>query len=166
MSLEEVFHGKKFCFRIVRCLASGRKKNVILDVDILPGCQNGTKVIFQGAGHERRDGSRQDIVFQIEEIQHERFSRIRADLTMDARFDVSSAGGMNGGDVSFQGVDGQELVFTVPCPTNGQLSGIHLFPSGGMPTRDGDQRGQLYFRYIIFVFRCNLPSHLSGVGGR
>lgn len=156
MSLEELFHGKKFCFRIVRCLVSGRKKNVILDVDIPPACQNGTKVIFRGAGHERRDGSRQDIVFRIEEIQHERFSRIRADLTMDARFNVSSAGDMNGADVCFQGVDGQELVFTVPNSTNGQLSGIHLFPSGGMPTRDGDQRGQLYFRYVILVFDANL----------
>jgi len=48
---------------------------VVLDVDVPPGCRAGTKIVFRDAGHERRDGMKQDLVFVVREAKHERFVR-------------------------------------------------------------------------------------------
>ncbi len=48
---------------------------MVLDVDVPPGCRAGTKIVFRDAGHERRDGMKQDLVFVVREVKHERFVR-------------------------------------------------------------------------------------------
>ncbi|KAF8627050.1 hypothetical protein AX17_006390 [Amanita inopinata Kibby_2008] len=75
LTLEDLFHGKRLCFRITRRYLSGKTKGVVLDVDIPAGCRVGTKILFRDAGHERLDGMRQDVVFVIGEIKHKRFVR-------------------------------------------------------------------------------------------
>ena len=54
---------------------TGKTKAVVLDVDVPPGCRAGTKIVFRDAGHERRDGMKQDLVFVVRELKHERFVR-------------------------------------------------------------------------------------------
>ena len=48
---------------------------MVLDVDVPPGCRSGTKIVFRDAGHERRDGTKQDLVFVVREAKHKRFVR-------------------------------------------------------------------------------------------
>lgn len=118
-----------------------------MDVDVPPGCNNGTKIIFPSAGHERRDGSRQDIIFLIEEVEHARLSRSRrADLTMHVRLPWLDNLNEKEGKVYFKGVDGQELVLTVNYAKDRRLSGTCHFPSAGMLFREGTGRGKLVVR--------------------
>jgi DnaJ family protein B protein 4 len=88
LTLEDVFHGRRLCYRITRRYLSGKTKGVVLDVDIPAGCRPGTKIVFRDAGHERRDGTRQDLVFIVQEEKHERFVRGRE----------WDGGGRDGGD--------------------------------------------------------------------
>lgn len=41
--------------------------------------------LFLGAGHEKEDGTEQDIISIVEETTHERFVRVKEDLTLDVR---------------------------------------------------------------------------------
>ena len=75
LTLEDIFHGKRVCYRIKRRYLTGKTKAVVLDVDVPPGCRAGTKIVFRDAGHERRDGMKQDLVFVVREVKHERFVR-------------------------------------------------------------------------------------------
>ncbi|KIL67692.1 hypothetical protein M378DRAFT_197091 [Amanita muscaria Koide BX008] len=75
LSLEDIFHGKRLCYRITRRYLSGKSKGVVLDVDVPAGCRSGTKIVFRDAGHERRDGTKQDMVFLVQHAKHERFVR-------------------------------------------------------------------------------------------
>ncbi|KAF8631375.1 hypothetical protein AX15_002430 [Amanita polypyramis BW_CC] len=75
VALEDLFRGKRICFRIKRRYLSGKTKSVVLDVDVPVGCRAGTKIVFRDAGHERRDGTKQDLVFVVTEVRHERFVR-------------------------------------------------------------------------------------------
>ncbi|KIL67688.1 hypothetical protein M378DRAFT_273015 [Amanita muscaria Koide BX008] len=43
LSLEDIFHGKRLCYRITRRYLSGKSKGVVLDVDVPAGCRSGTK---------------------------------------------------------------------------------------------------------------------------
>lgn len=75
LTLEDIFRGKRLCYRIRRRYLTGKTKAVVLDVDVPPGCRSGTKIVFRDAGHERRDGTKQDLVFVVREAKHERFVR-------------------------------------------------------------------------------------------
>ena len=75
LTLEDIFRGKRLCYRIKRRYLSGKTKAVVLDVDVPSGCRSGTKIVFRDAGHERRDGTKQDLVFVVREAKHERFVR-------------------------------------------------------------------------------------------
>jgi hypothetical protein len=75
LTLEDIFRGKRLCYRIKRRYLTGKTKAVVLDVDVPPGCRSGTKIVFRDAGHERRDGTKQDLVFVVREATHERFVR-------------------------------------------------------------------------------------------
>ncbi|KAK2460300.1 hypothetical protein APHAL10511_007689 [Amanita phalloides] len=75
LTLEDIFRGSRLCYRIRRRYLSGKTKAVVLDVDVPAGCRSGTKIVFRDAGHERRDGTRQDLVFIVREVKHARFVR-------------------------------------------------------------------------------------------
>src|ERR1700761_5960844 len=76
MTLEELCEGRVFPIRIKRHLLSGQRMNVVLDVDVPPGCQPGTEIIFRGVGHERIPNRFQDIVFVVQQAHHDRFVRV------------------------------------------------------------------------------------------
>ena len=84
MTLEELFHGRLFHFRILRYTRSGKKKiSNIINIHIPPGSRTGTEVLIPNIGHERKDGTRQDISFVVQEQVHPRFSRKEDDLVME-----------------------------------------------------------------------------------
>lgn len=148
MTLEELFQGKQCYFRAVRHKLSGATKNVLLDVNVPPGCQDGTKIIFRDAGHERKDGTRQDIVFLIKEAVHERFERIGrgADLVTKMQLPWVDSLEVNGGEVHIEGVDGEDIVIPVNFPRDKLLEGTESVLDAGMPLNDGSGRGRLIVR--------------------
>ena len=149
-TLDELFHGARHRYRLKRHFLSGRRKNVVFDVDIPPGCHPGSKVIFRDAGNERTDGTLQDVVFVIEETPHERFRRVKDDLVMDVKLPWVKSLKEDVTQLSLQGLDG-ELNLVICYPGNMATQGTYVVPAAGMPVRRHGKvvgRGALIVRYV------------------
>ncbi|KAF9446834.1 hypothetical protein P691DRAFT_159438 [Macrolepiota fuliginosa MF-IS2] len=151
LTLEELFYGKKLRFRVLRCKLDGKRKTVILDVDVPPGSSHGTQMVFKGAGHERKDGTRQDIVFIIEEVKHERFVRLKEDLALDVRLPWVESLKKEAAVVYARRIDGEQSEFEVDFRKDGEVTGTAVFPGAGMPIPGTEKRGKLIVRWEIYM---------------
>jgi DnaJ family protein B protein 4 len=151
MSLEDLYIGKIFYFRVVRYRRSGRKTIVPLEVHIRPGTSAGTEIVVDGVGNERKDGTMQAIVFLVKEAKHERFTRMQEDLLMEARLPWVNSLNEEPGRVYFQSIDGKDYMFNVDYHMNGLLSGTTVIPDAGMPICGGPGRGRVVIRYVRYV---------------
>jgi DnaJ family protein B protein 4 len=156
MSLEDLYFGKTFYFRVVRYRRSGRKTIVPLEVHVAPGTPAGTEIVVEDAGNERKDGTMQAVVFVVKEVKHERFTRMQEDLLMEVRLPWVDSLNEESGRVYFQSIDGGEYIFNVDYHMNGLLSGTTVIPDAGMPTCDGHSRGRVVIRYVCYVWRIIL----------
>ncbi|KAF9004035.1 hypothetical protein BDQ17DRAFT_1424988 [Cyathus striatus] len=146
LSLEEMYKGKKLRFRVIRYKLSGKKKNVILDFNVPTGCPNGTKIVFKGCGHELEDGTKQDVIFLVEEAKHDKFIRDHDDLIMDVRLPWLESLNEERGEVHLNGIDGKPLHFDIDFAKHKSYLGATAIPDAGMPRRDGSGRGNLVVR--------------------
>ncbi|TFK33224.1 hypothetical protein BDQ12DRAFT_445503 [Crucibulum laeve] len=156
LSLEELLTGKHCRFGITRYLVSRKTKDVVIELDIPPGCRAGTKILCRGVGHERKDGTRQDIAFIIEEAPHDRFTRVGDDLIMDIRLPWIESLRSQGGRIPLDGLDGQKLFLFINYPRDRMVRGKHMIPGAGMPVRQNSVvvgRGNLIIQWEI------LPPH-------
>lgn len=156
LTLEELLNGKHCSFSLSRNLVSGKTKNVVLEVDIPPGCRGGTRILCRGVGHEWKDGSRQDIVFIVEELNHDHFSRVYDDLTLDVKIPCDDTLRHQGGEFTVEGLDRRKHRFRIDYPRDRMLKGKHIIRGAGMPIRRRGQvvgRGNLLVQYV--------PSSLS-----
>ncbi|EKM78835.1 hypothetical protein AGABI1DRAFT_129113 [Agaricus bisporus var. burnettii JB137-S8] len=151
LTLQQLFRGKKMRFKIVRCKLDGKRKSVTLDVTIPPGTLHGTQVIFKAAGHELKNGTRQDIVFIIEEAKHERFVRMKEDLALDVRLPWVESLKKEVGTVHVQSLDGKEYKFEVDFKTDADVTGTTVIPDAGMPIPKTKKRGDLIVRWEIYM---------------
>lgn len=148
MTLEDLYNGKKFYFRVVRYMRSGRKSIVPLELFVPPGTSAGTKIVVEDAGNERKDGTVQAIVFLVKEIEHDRFRRVSDDLLMEVRLPWVDKLNEEPGMVYFHGVDAKEHLFTVDYHKHRSLSGTAVIPGAGMPLSNGHGRGRVVIRYV------------------
>lgn len=154
LTLEELFHGKRLRFRLTRHLLSSKKKQIILDIHVPSGCRPGTKIICPGVGHERKDGSLQDIIFLVEEVHHERFSRLQKngdDLGMEVKLPWVKTLEKEKGQVRFRGIDGKNIAVKIDYPNDRHMQGTHVVVGAGMPIRQREgkvTRGDLIVRYV------------------
>ena len=139
LTLEELFTGKHCHFGITRNYASGRSKNVAIEIDVPPGCRPGTRILCRNAGHEWKPNCFQDIVFVIEESPHDRFIRLFDDLVMEVRVPWVDSLKRQGGKVPFVGIDGQNLVVQIDYPRDKDMKGRSIIKGAGMPIREGGQ---------------------------
>ena len=160
MTLEEIYQGKTFHFRLVRYKLSGKKSIIPLDVTIPLGSRDGTEVIATNVGNERKDGMRQDIVFLVKALKHNRFSRVHDDLLLEVRLPWVDSLNKNEGEVRLNSVDGKEYAFHVDYCKTGLLTGTTIIPNAGMPHRAGNGRGRIIVRFVLFpvfyLFLVNL----------
>ncbi|KAG8900145.1 hypothetical protein FRC00_014274 [Tulasnella sp. 408] len=75
MTLEELFKGGTYTFRITNRLIFGGPKIQEVQIDVKPGWKTGTRIIFPNAGNERIPGVFQKMIFVVEQAPHERFTR-------------------------------------------------------------------------------------------
>ncbi|EMD33980.1 hypothetical protein CERSUDRAFT_97905 [Gelatoporia subvermispora B] len=80
LSLETLYFGTSRQCRIIRCLKSGKREELDIELIVRPGWRGGTRIRCPDSGHEREDGTFQDVIFVVEEIPHPRFRRIDDDL--------------------------------------------------------------------------------------
>ncbi|PPQ81019.1 hypothetical protein CVT25_014527 [Psilocybe cyanescens] len=149
MSLEEIYQGKTFHFRVVRYTQSGKKIIRPVDVRVPSGSRGGTEVIVQGAGNECKDGSWQDLSFIVKEAKHEKFKRIHNDLLLEIRLPWVESLNSQEGQVYLRGIDENDYLFKVDYHCTRLLSGTAVIPGAGMPCRDGGGRGRIIVRWQI-----------------
>ena len=159
VTLEEIYQGKRFRFRLIRYDLSGKKTIVPLDVTVPLGSRDGTKVIVSNIGSERKDGTRQDIVFLLKVLKHKRFSRVRNDLLLEVRLPWIDSLSEKEGEVQVEGIDGKVYVFPVNFCNNGLLSGTTMIPNAGPHLPGGKGRGRIIVRLVLsrLIFFFTLP---------
>ncbi|KAG7089440.1 hypothetical protein E1B28_011125 [Marasmius oreades] len=149
LTLEELFSGKTCHLRIARCLLNGSQVDLVLDVHVPAGSLPGTKILFPGVGHERPDRSFQDISFVIQQLAHDRFSRVGDDLVMDAQLPWSDKDGV----ICFSGIDGNSGSIQIDRQNDNKRSnGSTIVYGAGMPKVHGNEvlcRGNLVIRWSI-----------------
>ncbi|KAF8809702.1 DnaJ-domain-containing protein [Phlegmacium glaucopus] len=132
MTLEEIYQGKTFHFRLIRYKLSGKKSIVPLVVTVPLGSRDGTEVIVTNVGNERKDGTRQDIIFLVKASRHKRFSRVHDDLRLEVRLPWVDSLEENEGEVRLNGIDGKEYAFHVDFCKTGLLTGTAIIPNAGI----------------------------------
>ncbi|KAJ3568717.1 hypothetical protein NP233_g5530 [Leucocoprinus birnbaumii] len=156
LSLEELLNGKHCTFSLSRNLISGERKTVVLDVEIPPGCREGMRILCRGVGHERKNGTRQDIAFIVEELGHDHFSRANDDLYLDAKIPWDDSLRHQAADFEVEGLDGQKYRFRIDYPKDRVLKGKTVIRGAGMPIRS---RGKVVGRGTLFIQWEIIPHH-------
>jgi DnaJ-class molecular chaperone len=150
LTLEELFLGTDFKFRITRYLHSNsRKKNVSINVSIPPGCSEGNEIRCVGAGNYCKDDTLQDVIFVIEELSHNTFTRVKDDLIMEIKIPWVDSLEKETGEIMVEGIDGEELWVSIPYRLDKEVEGEQFIMGGGMPVRvDGRviRRGDLIIK--------------------
>ncbi|KAG8965368.1 hypothetical protein FRC00_004524, partial [Tulasnella sp. 408] len=97
LTLEELFKGGTYTYRITTRLLSGEPKIQEVQIDVKPGWKTGTRIIFPDAGNERAPGVFQTMIFVVEQVHHERFTRREGGkLVYNAEIDLVDALKENG----------------------------------------------------------------------
>ncbi|KAF5337926.1 hypothetical protein D9758_013103 [Tetrapyrgos nigripes] len=152
LTLEELFHGKMHRFLITRHLLNGSSMDVVLEVDVPPGCEAGRKIIFRSVGHEYHPYKLQDIIFVVGQADHDRFSRIDHDLVMECETPWTETLKRQDGKLCFPGIDGQVLSIKVSCLKKRPPWGAEVIAGAGMPILHDDcvvGRGNLIVNWKV-----------------
>lgn len=152
LTLDEMYHGTSYRFLVTRELLSHQTEQVEISIVVPPGMRSGTRIVCPRTGHQRKDGTLQDVVFLVEEVPDERFSRVKDDLFLDVCIPWADPLADQGGEICIQGIDGKEITFTLPYPiydkaTEGQV----LVKGAGMPIQEGRKtigRGDMIIRFV------------------
>ncbi|KAG6813960.1 hypothetical protein H0H92_005215 [Tricholoma furcatifolium] len=151
LSLEDLFTGKRCQFCIVRRLLSGRLKDIIIEIDIPPGCRAGARILCRGVGHELHNGILQDVAFVIAEADHPRFLRSEDNLHLDIKLPWADNLMQRPEHVNIVGVDGEEIIVAVDYMQHRMTKGDFYVWGSGMPIREGNKvigRGNLIVQYV------------------
>lgn len=152
LTLEELFKGMHCRFCIVRHMNDGKTRNVLIELDIPPGCQQGTSILCRGVGHQLPDGSLQDVAFVIEQATHDRFTRFQDDLFLDLRISWTEDLKRHSKRVGIRGLDGEELSVYIDYARDKLLTGSYGIRGAGMPIRRQGEvcgRGNLIVRWEL-----------------
>ncbi|KAL1956417.1 hypothetical protein VTO42DRAFT_7303 [Malbranchea cinnamomea] len=124
----------------------------ILEIYIPRGAKTGDKIVLEGEGDQFPGVEPGDIVFHLEQIEHEVFQRAGADLL--AKIQISLAEALCGfSRVVVKHLDGRGIELTHPKNPGDVLKPgqVLKIPGEGMPRKRSDARGDLYLTVeVIF----------------
>ncbi|EKM78983.1 hypothetical protein AGABI1DRAFT_75567 [Agaricus bisporus var. burnettii JB137-S8] len=159
LTLEELYSGATKRLKVGRRLLNGTTEDKVLEINVLPGWKDGTKVRFPKAGNEVPPyGESQDLVFVTETKPHQTFKRDHNDLICTVQIPLVEAltGSSSKKIITF--LDGRRL--QVPQPFGivkpGQETRIH---GEGMPIRKegASKKGDLVVKWEV-IFPNSLTS--------
>lgn len=92
VSLEDLYTGTVKHLKIGRRLLNGTTEDKVLEINVLPGWKDGTKIRFPRAGNEvPPSGEAQDLVFVVETKPHDSFERDGNDLICHVKLPLVEA---------------------------------------------------------------------------
>ncbi|KAI9667194.1 MAG: hypothetical protein M1821_000007 [Bathelium mastoideum] len=142
----EIYKDKEKCKKCKGQRVVETKK--VLELYIPRGSREGERIVLQGEADQRPGQEPGDIIFELTEIPHEKFTRAGPDLCADLNVSLSEAlTGFN--RVVLTHLDGRGLQMSVP---QGQLlrpDQVLKIAGEGMPLKRSDQKGDLYLSVKI-----------------
>jgi DnaJ homolog subfamily B member 4 len=151
LKLEDIATGTTKKMKVTRRLLSGEQVEKTLEIHVSPGQKAGTKFRFKGEGNEQLSGESQDLVFVIEELPHERFTRDGNDLVTTEKITLVEALTGTGGTRQIRVPDGRRPSVTIPASVVKPGSQTRV-PGFGMPIRkagETKQTGDLIVKWDI-----------------
>lgn len=113
-------------------------------------CRHGDKIVLEGEGDQIPDAEAGDIIFQIDEAEHDIFKRAGPDLL--ANIEISLAEALCGfSRVVLKHLDGRGIEITHPKTPGAILrpNQVLKVAGEGMPYKKSDARGDLYLTVDI-----------------
>lgn len=156
VTLEDLYKGTTKRLKISRKLLDSSGSQLaadnILAVDIKPGYKPGTKITFENAGDEKKDGTTQTIQFVIEEKPHPVYKREGNNLRVVVTISLLEA--LTGYQRTVQTIDGKTLRISGTQPV--QNGHVQVFPENGMPNSKTGVRGD-----FIVELNVKMPTSLT-----
>ncbi|KAG9030546.1 hypothetical protein FS837_003249 [Tulasnella sp. UAMH 9824] len=117
LTLEELFKGGTYTYRITTRLLSGKPKTREVRVHVMPGWATGTRISFPNAGHEYAPGLFQTMIFVVQQVNHPQFTR-REDGKLECYLDISHSDARKTNETRAPrrvvGLDGKIIEFSPP----------------------------------------------------
>ncbi|KAI9709445.1 MAG: hypothetical protein M1820_003205 [Bogoriella megaspora] len=115
----------------------------VLELYIPRGSIEGEKIVLQGEADQRPGQEPGDIIFELSEVPHEKFSRAGADLSADLSITLAEA--LTGfSRVVLTHLDGRGIQLTVPQGRVLKPEQVLKVTGEGMPLKRSDQKGDLF----------------------
>ena len=137
-----------------RCKKCKGKKVVesknVLELYIPRGARQGERIILQGEADQLPDQEPGDIIFTLDEAEHETFERAGADLRAIIKISLTEAlTGLN--RVVLTHLDGRGIALNIPQPNGPVLRPGHVLkvPGEGMPIKRSDAKGDLFLQLHV-----------------
>ena len=154
-----------------RCKGCFGKKTIVdrkvLHVHVDRGVKSGTRVDFRGEGDQAPGILAGDVVFQIEQKPHPRFTRREDDLLYNAEIDLVTA--LAGGTIYIEHLDERwlsvdilpgeaiapgTLISLTPCiscraPLTPSTEAVKMIRGQGMPSHRHHDYGNMYIRFAV-----------------
>ena len=157
LTLEELYKGCTKTRKITKQITDTRgvttEKEQMIEIDVMPGWKDGTKLRYEGYGNEEPGIIPADIVFVVKTKEHDRFRRENDDLHITVNITLLEA--LTGGEIVINHLDGTQLRKRL----NGIVTAntIDRINGKGMPIRKyPGQYGDLLVHYNI-----QHPTYLS-----
>lgn len=143
-----------------RCTTCKGKKTQterkILQVHIDPGMKDGQRIVFSGEGDQEPGITPGDVVFVVDEKQHEKFTRKANDLYYEAEIDLLTA--LAGGEFAFKHVSGDYIKVTIVPGEVISPGAVKVVEGQGMPVYRQGGRGNLLVKFTVKFPETNFAS--------
>jgi DnaJ-class molecular chaperone len=140
-STGQVFREKDRCKKCKGECVTEEKK--VLEVYIPRGSKEGDKIVLEGEADEQPGSETGDIVFILEEKEHDVFTRVGSDLS--ATLKVSLVESLTGfSRVVVKHLDGRGIQLTHPVGEVLKPGQVLKIAGEGMPHKKGEGKGDLY----------------------
>ncbi|RXW17291.1 hypothetical protein EST38_g8561 [Candolleomyces aberdarensis] len=143
-STEDVYYGKEVHVTFIKWHLDGRKTTENLSISVPPNCPDGTVYVFDGAGHQLRNGQCQDMYFIVGE-EHDDGIFHREGNNLYAFVLVPWTSKLETQVCSFhvEGPDGTVYPIEVDYHRTKMTHGITKIRGKGLPVYKGQRKGDL-----------------------
>jgi DnaJ family protein B protein 4 len=130
------------------------QRSSVIELDIKPGFQAGTKLTFNNRGDQLQPGGPAgDLQFVIAEKPHQWFKRQGADIVYEATVSLKAA--LTGCKITLKDLYGEEVTLTTDTPV--QPGSERRIVGHGLPNRKaGGKKGDLVVRFTV-RFPTSIP---------